>query len=87
MMPHSNGSLAFIDINVDPRVRILTVDGADVKRWDATKTPKTDKQVCLFESMLESMFVSMYVSMYVCMHYISVLSIDMLRRKPSRLCE
>lgn len=32
-----HGSIAVMDIQVDPRVRVLNVDGPDVRRWDVVQ--------------------------------------------------
>ena len=33
----SNGTISGIDIIVDPRVRVLSVEGPSLKRWDVAK--------------------------------------------------
>jgi hypothetical protein len=46
-MIYSNGPISSIDILVDARVRVLSVEGANLKRWDLAqgsadeKSPKT----------------------------------------------
>ena len=34
---HSNGTISAMDIIVDPRVRVLSVEGGNLKRWDVAQ--------------------------------------------------
>ncbi len=45
----SNGTIANVDVLVDARVRVLSVEGASLKRWDVaqgTSSTKDPKAVC-----------------------------------------
>ena len=51
----SNGTISSIDVIVDSRVRVLSVEGANLKRWDVAQgsaDSKDPKVVCAAHSVL-----------------------------------
>ncbi len=50
----SNGTISSMDIVVDPRVRVLSVEGPSLKRWDVAKgtaDPKNPSKACIVVSL------------------------------------